>query len=92
MLTYFIIKHFITNKCLEGDHFIYGIGDMVKDLSDSMRGNPLTPLYELLFAINSKGCNKGSKRKKENPLLPHGLLFLISSKWYFMCTIPQTGW
>ena len=25
-------------------------------------------------------------------LLPHGLLFLISSKVSFICTIPQTGW
>ena len=26
-----------------------------------------------------------------NPLLPHGLFFLINSKWSFICTIPQTG-
>ena len=37
---------------------------MVKDHSDSERGNPLPP---------------------------HGLLFLISSKGSFICTIPQTG-
>ena len=49
-------------------HFIlrhYGIRHMVKDHSDSERGNPL---------------------------MPHGLLFLIYSKGYFACTIPQTGW
>ena len=49
-------------------HFIYGYMDgtrhMVKDHSDSERGNTL---------------------------LPHGLLFLISSNDSFMCTIPQTG-
>ena len=28
---------------------------MVKDHSDSERGNLLPPLYELLFPINSKG-------------------------------------
>ena len=38
---------------------------MVKDYSDSERGNLL---------------------------LPHGLLFLISSKGSFICTIPQTGY
>ena len=27
-----------------------------------------------------------------NPLPPHGLLFPISSKGSFICTIPQTGW
>ena len=28
---------------------------MVKDLTDSERGNPLPPLHELLFLISSKG-------------------------------------
>ena len=48
-------------------HFIYGymVKDiMVKDHSDSERGNPLSS---------------------------HGLLFPISSKGSFICTIPQTG-
>ena len=48
-------------------HFIlrlYGVGHMVKDHSDSERGNPPPP---------------------------HGLLFPINSKGYFICTIPQTG-
>ena len=44
--------------------WLYGDGHMVKDNSDSERGNPLPP---------------------------HGLLFLISSKGSFICTIPQTG-
>ena len=38
-------------------HFIlrlYGVGHMVKDHSDSERGNPLPP-HGLLFLINSKG-------------------------------------
>ena len=43
---------------------LYDIGHMVKDHSDSERGN----------------------------LLPqHGLLFLISGKGSFICTIPETG-
>ena len=29
--------------------------------------------------------------ERGNPLLPHGLLFLISSKGSFICIIPQTG-
>ena len=39
---------------------LYGVGHMVKDHSDSERGNPLPP-HGLLFPINSKGsfiCNK----------------------------------
>ena len=43
---------------------LYGVGHMVKDHSDSERGNLLPP---------------------------HGLLFPISSKGSFICTIPQTG-
>ena len=38
-------------------HFIYGyygVGHMVKDHSDSERGNPLPP-HRLLFPISSKG-------------------------------------
>ena len=41
---------------------LYGVGHMVKDHSDSERGNTL---------------------------LPHGLLFPISSKGSFICKIPQ---
>ena len=43
---------------------LYGVRHMVKDHSDSERGNPLPP---------------------------HRLLFPISNKGSFMCTIPQTG-
>ena len=43
---------------------LYGVGHMVKDHSDSERGNPLPP---------------------------HGLLFPISNKGSFICTVPQTG-
>ena len=44
--------------------WLYGVGHMVKDHSDSERGNLLQP---------------------------HRLLFPISSKGSFICTIPQTG-
>ena len=42
---------------MHSTHFIYGymgVGHLVKDHSDSKRGNPLLPLG-LLFPINSKG-------------------------------------
>ena len=57
-------------KCLFNDALntfylrLYGIRHMVKDHSESKRGNPL---------------------------LPHRLLFRISSKDFFICIIPQTG-
>ena len=44
--------------------WLYGVRHMVKDHSDSEKGNPL---------------------------LPHGLLFLIISKGSLICIIPQTG-
>ena len=34
---------------------LYGVRHMVKDHSDSEKGNPLPP-HRLLFSINSKGC------------------------------------
>ena len=41
---------------MHSTHFIYGYmaSDMVKDHSDSEKGNPLPP-HRLLFPINSKG-------------------------------------
>ena len=36
---------------------LYGVGHMVKDHSDSERGNPLPP-HGLLFPISSKGSFK----------------------------------
>ena len=44
---------------------VYGVRYIVKDHSDSERGNSLPPLHRLLFLISSKGS--------------------------FICTIPQTG-
>ena len=44
---------------------LYGVRHMVNGHSDSEIGNPMPPLYRLLFSISSKGS--------------------------FICTIPQTG-
>ena len=35
--------------------WLYGVGHMVKDHSDSERGNPLPPLHGLCFPISSNG-------------------------------------
>ena len=35
--------------------WLYGVGHMVKDHSDSERGNPLPPLNSLVFPIRRKG-------------------------------------
>ena len=39
---------------MHSTHFIYGVKHMVKDHSDSEKGNPLPP-HRLLLSINSKG-------------------------------------
>ena len=65
---------------------LYGVGHMVKDHSESEKGRKerfyLTTLStHIIYGYNERG----------NPVPPHRLLFLISSKGSFICTIPQTG-
>ena len=55
---------YLTTHSTHFIYWLYGIGHMVKDHSDSEKGNLLPP---------------------------HRLLFPISSKGSFICTIPQTG-
>ena len=48
-------ENVLFNNALNTFHlWLYGVRHMVKDHSDSERGNPLLP-HELLFPINSKG-------------------------------------
>ena len=50
----------------------------------------LNTFYLRLYGVGHM-VNGHSDSERENPLPPHGLLFPISSKGYFICTIPQTG-
>ena len=43
-------------------------------------------LYDVIHMVKNH-----SDSERRNPLPPHGLLFPISSKGYFICIIPQTG-
>ena len=52
--------------------------------------NTLNTFYSRLYGIRHMVKNH-SDRERGNLLLPHGLLFPISSKSSFICTIPQTG-
>ena len=45
---------YLTTHSIHFNLRLYGVGHMVKDHSDSERGNPLPP-HGLLFLINSKG-------------------------------------
>ena len=51
---------------------LYGVRHMVKDHSDSERGNPLLP-HGLLFPISSKGSLYASFHRQDNT--HHGLCY-----------------
>ena len=50
----------------------------------------LNTFYLRLYGIGHM-VNNHSDSERGNLLPPHGLLFPISSKGSFICTIPQTG-
>ena len=50
----------------------------------------LNTFYSRLYGIRHM-VKDHSDNKRGNMLPPHRLLFLISSKVSFICTIPQTG-
>ena len=50
----------------------------------------LNTFYLRLYGVTHM-VKHHSDSEKGNPLSPHGLLFPISSKDSFICTIPQTG-
>ena len=51
---------------------LYGVRHMVKDHSDSEKGNPLPP-HRLLFPINSKGSLYAPSHTQDNTY--HGLCY-----------------
>ena len=50
----------------------------------------LNTFYLRLYGVGHM-VNDHSDSERGNPLLPHGLLFPISSKGSFISNIPQTG-
>ena len=50
----------------------------------------LNTFYLQLYGVRHM-VKDHSDRESRNPLPPHELLFPISSKGSFICTIPQTG-
>ena len=50
----------------------------------------LNTFYLRLYGVGHM-VKDHSDNERGNPLQPHGLLFLISSKGSFICTIPQRG-
>ena len=78
---------------------LYGVKHMAKKHSDSERGrkegnvlfnDAINTFYLHLYGVRHMAKNQ-SDSERGNLLPPHGLLFSISSKVFFICTIPQTG-
>ena len=83
-----------TNKQL----FIFHIW-IIQKQNNSIKGrkegnvlfnDALNTFYLRLYGIGYM-VKDHSDSETGNPLLPHGLLFLINNKGSFICTIPQTG-
>ena len=75
---------------------LYGVEHMLQDHSDSERGSnvlfndALNTFYLWLYGVRHM-VKDHSDSERGNRVTPHGLLFPISSKDSFICTIPQTG-
>ena len=64
---------FLFNDALDTFYLrLYGVGHMVKDHSDSQRGNPLPP-HGLLFPINSKFFLYARSHRQDSTY--HGLCY-----------------
>ena len=71
---------------MHSTHFIYGyMGERNVLFNDA-----LNTFYLRLYGVRHM-VKDHSDSEKGNPLPPHRLLFPISSKGSFICTIPQTG-
>ena len=68
-------------------HFIYGYMGRERNV---LFNDALNTFYLRLYGVTHM-VKDHSDRERGNPLPPHGLLFPISSKGSFICTIPQTG-
>ena len=79
---------------------LYGVRHMVKDHSDSKKGEREREIFYLTMHFNTfylrlygvrHMVKDHSNSEKGNLLPPHGLLFPINSKGSFICIIPQAG-
>ena len=62
----------------------------MKEEGSVLFNDALNTFYLRLYGVRHI-VKDHSDSKRSNPLLPLGLLFPISSKGSFICTIPQTG-
>ena len=92
-------KRMVFNKIRQYNIHIFDIFDKIILIewknSGRKEGNvlfndSLNTFYLRLYGVRHMVKNH-SDSEKGNPLQPHRLLFPISSKGSFICTIPQTG-
>ena len=69
-------------------HQTYGKG---RKEGNVLFNDALNTFYLRLYEVGHM-VKDHSDSERENPLLPHTLLFPISSKGSFICIIPQTGY
>ena len=73
--------------------FQQGIWTNVVDIrkeGNVLFSDALNTFYLRLYVVRYM-VKDHSDKERGNPLPPHGLLFSINSKGYFICTIPQTA-
>ena len=63
---------YLTTHSTHFSYGLYGVRHMVKDHSDSEKGNPLPP-HRLLFPINSKGYFLAPSHRQDS--ICHGLCY-----------------
>ena len=63
---------------------------VVERKGNALFNDTLNTFYLRLYGIGHR-VKDLSDSERVNPLLPHRLLFPISSKGSFICTVPQTG-
>ena len=56
---------YLTTHSTHFIYLLYGVRHMVKDKSDSEKGNPLPP-HRLLLSINSKGSSIAPSHRQDN--------------------------
>ena len=71
-------------------HFIYVYMEEGRKEGNVLFNDALNTFYLRLYGVGHMAKDH-SNSERGNMLSPHGLLFPISSKGYFICTIPQTG-
>ena len=67
-----------------------GTGTLIRKEGNVLFNDALNTFYLWLYGVEHM-VKYHSDGERGNLLPPHGLLFPISSKGTFICTIPQTG-